>query len=56
MSLPAAIAVIVVLDVAWIGFTAWMMSHPRHLTPHGSTRRTEPSRQPVEQYQIQRVN
>jgi hypothetical protein len=36
VSLPAAIAIIVVLDVALIGFLAWMMSHPRHLTPHVS--------------------
>ncbi len=32
MSLPAAIATIVALDVALIGFLAWMMAHPRHLT------------------------
>jgi len=36
MSLPVAIAVIVVLDVALLGFLAWMMSHPRHLTRHVS--------------------
>jgi hypothetical protein len=36
MSLSAAIAVIVILDVALLGFLAWMMSHPRHLTPHVS--------------------
>lgn len=36
MSLPAAIATNVVLDVALLGFLAWMMSHPRHLTPHVS--------------------
>jgi hypothetical protein len=34
MSLSAAIAVIVVMDVAVLGFLAWMMSHPRHLIPH----------------------
>ncbi|MGO9487745.1 MAG: hypothetical protein ACLQBB_01810 [Solirubrobacteraceae bacterium] len=38
MSLSAAIAVIVALDVMLIGFLAWMMSHPRHLTPHVSRR------------------
>ena len=36
MSLSAAIAAIVILDVALLGFLAWMMSHPRHLTPHVS--------------------
>jgi hypothetical protein len=36
MSLPATIAVIAILDVALLGFLAWMMSHPRHLTPHVS--------------------
>jgi len=36
MSLSVAIAVIVVLDVALLCFLAWMMSHPRHLTPHVS--------------------
>lgn len=36
MSLSAAIAVIVTLDVALLGFLAWMMSHPRHLSPHVS--------------------
>ena len=36
MSLPAAIATIVALDVLLIGFLAWMMSHPRHLAPHVS--------------------
>ena len=36
MSLFAAIAVIVILDVALLCFLAWMMSHPRHLTPHVS--------------------
>ena len=55
MSLPAAITVIVVLDIALIGFLAWMMSHPRHLAPHASTRRTESSRQPVKQHEIQLV-
>jgi hypothetical protein len=34
MSLSAAIAAIVILDVALIAFLAWMMSHARHLTPH----------------------
>lgn len=38
MSLPAAITVIVALDLALVGFLAWMMSHPRHLSPHRSTR------------------
>jgi len=38
MSESAAIAFIVVLDIAFIGFLAWMMSHPRHLTPHVSSR------------------
>jgi hypothetical protein len=36
MSLSAAIAVIVMLDVALLGFVAWMMCHPRHLAPHAS--------------------
>jgi hypothetical protein len=36
MSLSAAIAAIVILDVALLGFLAWMMSHSRHLTPHVS--------------------
>jgi hypothetical protein len=36
MSLSAAIAAIVILDVALLGFLAWMMSHPRHLAPHVS--------------------
>jgi hypothetical protein len=36
MSLPAAIAAIVILDVALLGFLAWMMFHPGHLTPHVS--------------------
>ncbi len=36
MSLSAAIAIIVVLDMALLGFIAWMMSHPRRLTPHVS--------------------
>lgn len=53
MSLPAALTVIVALDIALIGFLAWMMSHPRHLTPHASTRHTESSRQPAEQHEIQ---
>ena len=34
MSLSAAIATSVALDVTLIGFLAWMMSHPRHLSPH----------------------
>ena len=34
MSLSAAIATIVILDVALIAFLAWTMSHARHLTPH----------------------
>jgi len=34
MSLSAAITVIVVMDVALLGFLAWMMSHPRHLIAH----------------------
>jgi hypothetical protein len=34
MSESTAIAAIVILDVALIGFLAWMMSHPRHLRPH----------------------
>ena len=34
MSESVAIAVIVIFDVALLGFLAWMMSHPRHLTPH----------------------
>jgi hypothetical protein len=34
MSLSAAIAVIVVIDVAVLSFVAWMMSHSRHLVPH----------------------
>ena len=38
MSLSAAIAIIVVLDLALLGFLAWMMAHPRHLTPHVSRR------------------
>ena len=53
MSLPATITVIAILDIALIGFLAWMMSHPRHLTPHVSTRHTESSRQPDEQHEIQ---
>jgi len=44
MSLPAAIATIVVLDIALLGFLAWMMSHPRRLTPHVSAH--EKARQP----------
>ena len=55
MSLPASITVIVVLDIALIGFLAWMMSHPRHLSLHVSTRHTESSRRPVEQHEIQLV-
>ena len=38
MSLSAAIAAIVILDVALLVFVAWMMSHSRHLTPHTSRR------------------
>ena len=38
MSVSAAITTIVILDVALIAFVAWMMSHPRHLTPHVSQR------------------
>lgn len=38
MSLSAALATIVILDVALLAFLAWMMSHPRHLTPHVSQR------------------
>lgn len=49
MSLSAAIAVIVVLDVALIGFLAWMMSHPRHLTPHVSANDLATSEPSVEQ-------
>ncbi len=37
MSLATAIAVIVILDIALLGFLTWMMSHPRHLTPHVSS-------------------
>jgi hypothetical protein len=55
MSLPAAITVVVVLDIALIGFLAWMMSHPRHLSPHASTRHAQSSHQPVEQHEIQLV-
>jgi hypothetical protein len=55
MSLPAAITVIVVLDIALIGFLSWMMSHPRHLTPHVPTRHAESSRQPAERHEIQLV-
>jgi len=48
MSLPTAIAVIVVLDIALLGFLAWMMSHPRHLTPHVSAKTgPEPRPEPV---------
>jgi hypothetical protein len=36
MSLSLAIAVNVTADVVVLGFLAWMMSHPRHLAPHGS--------------------
>jgi hypothetical protein len=53
MSLPAAITIIVMLDIALIGFLSWIMSQPRHLTPHSSTRHTESSRQPAEQHEIQ---
>jgi len=43
MSLSAAIAAIVILDVALLGFLAWMMSHSRHLTPHISRRERAPA-------------
>jgi hypothetical protein len=45
MSLLAAIATVVALDVALIGFVAWMMSHPRHLSPHAPVRDTTTSEQ-----------
>lgn len=38
MSLSAAIAINVTLDLALIGFLAWMMAHPRHLPSHVSAR------------------
>jgi len=38
MSLSAAIATIIVLDVALLALLAWMVSHPRHLRPHVSAR------------------
>jgi hypothetical protein len=34
MSLSAAIAVVVILDLTLLGFLAWMMSHARRLAPH----------------------
>jgi hypothetical protein len=49
VSLPAAIAIIVVLDVALIGFLAWMMSHPRHLTPHVSANDVATPKPSIEQ-------
>ncbi len=36
MSESTAIALIVIFDVALLGFLAWMMAHPRHLRPHVS--------------------
>ncbi len=42
MSESAAIALIVVLDVATLGFLAWMMSHARHLRPHVSAEQASP--------------
>jgi hypothetical protein len=36
MSESAAIAMIVILDVALLGFLAWIMSHPRRLARHVS--------------------
>jgi hypothetical protein len=38
MSLSAAIAINVILDLGLIGFLAWMMAHPRHLPSHVSAR------------------
>jgi hypothetical protein len=49
LSLPAAIVIIVVLDVALIGFLAWIMSHPRHLTPHVSANDVATPRPSIEQ-------
>jgi len=45
MSLSLVIAINVVLDVALLGFLTWMMSHPRHLTPHASAGESVPSAQ-----------
>lgn len=45
MSLSLLITINVVLDVALLGFLAWMMSHPRHLTPHVSLNDSHPSRE-----------
>jgi len=53
MSLPVAIAVIVVLDVALLGSLAWIMSQPRHLTSH---RHVEPSHEPVGQIDVELVD
>jgi hypothetical protein len=36
MSLPVAVAVIVLADVALIGLLAFVMSHAKLLTPHAS--------------------
>jgi len=55
MSVLAAITVIVVLDVALLGFLAWVMSHPRHLRPHVPARHMQSARQPVEQRESQLV-
>jgi hypothetical protein len=52
MSLTAAIAAIVALDVALLGFLAWMMSHPRHLMPHVSARDAAARSERVEQRDI----
>ncbi len=49
MSLSAAIATIVLLDVALLGFLAWMMSHARHLTPHVSAHEVATPKPSVEQ-------
>jgi hypothetical protein len=38
MSLSLALAINSVFVVALLGFLGWMMSHPRHLTPHSSQR------------------
>ncbi len=55
MSLPVAMTVIVILDVALLGFLAWTMSHPRHLTPHVSARHADLSHEPLEQVELQLV-
>lgn len=34
MSLTLAVALNVILDLGLLGGLAWMMSHPRKLTPH----------------------